>query len=136
MPIKQIIAERKKYEQIVAECEEKIDTFSLEDIQAKVDALSEEYKKKLKGKSGIDYSVTKAEYERKVDELEYEEVTKPLNDIKLTRYEAKEYYLIYEARVKYFCRANEDIIKQEIERAKHEEVRASLADLCEYIEEA
>lgn len=136
MPIKQIIAERKKYEQIVAECEEKIDNFSLEDVQTKVDALTGEYNKKLKGKSGIAYSVTKAEYDRKVDELEYEEVTKPLNDIKLQRYEAKEYYLIYEARVKYYVRANKELIEEEIQNAKRMEVRGSLADLAEYLEEA
>jgi len=136
MPIKQIIAERKKYEQIVAECEEKIDNFDLTAVQAKADALTEEYQKKLKGKSGITFSTINAEYEEKVAELEYKEVTKPLNDLKLQRYEAKEFYLIYEARVKYYVVANKEIIEQEIERAKHEEVRASLADLAEYLEEA
>ena len=136
MPIKQIITERKKYEKIVAECEEKIDNFDLAELQDRVDALTEEYQRKLKGKSGINFSITKAEYESKVDELEFEMVVKPKNDLAIKRYEAKEFYLIYEARVKYYVRANEDIIKQEIERAKHEEVRASLADLAEYFEEA
>lgn len=136
MPVKQIIAERKKYEQIVADCEIKIDNFDFKAVQDKADALAVEYENKAKNKRDMDLALIRAEYEEKVAELEYKEVTKPLNDLKLQRYEAKEYYLIYEARVKYYVRANEDIIKQEIERAKHEEVRASLADLAEYLEEA
>lgn len=135
MPIKQIIAECKKYEQIVAECEEKIDNFDFTSVQAKADALTAEYDKKLKGKWGIGYSVIKAEYESKVEELELKEVIEPLNDLKIKRYEANEFYFIYEARVKYYVLANKDIIEQEIERAKHEEVRGSLADLAEYLED-
>lgn len=135
MPIKQIIAERKKYEKIVADCEDKIDNFDLTAVQAKADALTEEYQKKLKGKSGITFSVINAEYEAKVAELEYKEVTKPLNDLKLQRYEAKEYYLIYEARVKYYVTANKELIEEEIQNAKRMEVRGSLADLAEYLED-
>ncbi len=136
MPIKQVITERKKYAQIVAECEEKIDNFDFTAVNAKSDALTAEYDRKLKGKSGITFSIIKAEYERKVAELEYEEVTKPVNDLAIKRYEAKEFYLIYEARVKYYASANADLIKEEIQQAKREEVRGSLADLAEYFEEA
>lgn len=136
MPIKQIIAKRKEYEQIVAECEEKIDNFDLTAVQAKADALEEEYQKKLSKVKGLSFSTIKAEYEAKVDELEFEEVIKPLNDLKIQRYEAKEYYLIYEARVKYYVVANKELIEEEIQNAKRMEVRGSLADLAEYLEEA
>lgn len=136
MPIKQVIVKRKEYEQIVAECEEKIDNFDFTAVQAKADGIEAEYQKKLKGKNGIAFSTIKAEYEAKVDELEYEEVIKPLNDLKLQRYEAKEYYLIYEARVKYYVNANRTLIEEEMLNAKRMEVRGSLADLAEYLEEA
>lgn len=136
MPIKQIIAERKKYEQIVTDCEKKIDNFDITAVQSKVDALTAEYERKLKKASGITFSVIKAEYERKVDELEYEEVTKPINDLAIKRYEAKEFYFIYEARVKYYVTANRSLIVEEMENAKRMEVRGSLVDLAEYLEEA
>ena len=128
MPIKQVIVKRKEYEQIVAECEEKIDNFDFTAVQAKADEIEAEYQKKLKGKNGIAFST--------IDELEYEEVIKPLNDLKLQRYEAKEYYLIYEARVKYYVNANRTLIEEEMQNAKRMEVRGSLADLAEYLEEA
>ena len=136
MPIKQIIAERKKYEQIVTDCEKKIDNFDITAVQSKVDALTAEYERKLKKASSITFSVIKAEYERKVDELEYEEVTKPINDLAIKRYEAKEFYFIYEARVKYYVTANRSLIVEEMENAKRMEVRGSLVDLAEYLEEA
>lgn len=135
MPIKQIIAERKKYEKIVADCEEKIDNFDLTAVQDEAEKLSEEYQKKLRGKSGISFSAINAEYERKVADLEYEEVTKPLNDLKIQWFEANEFYTIYEARVKYYVTANKELIEEEIQNAKRMEVRESLADLAEYVEE-
>lgn len=135
MPIKQIITERKKCEKIVAECEEKIDNFDLTSVQAKADALTEEYQRKFKGKSGTTFDTIKAEYEKEVDDLEYKEVTKPLNDLKLQRYEAKEFCLIYEARIKYYMTANKDLIEEEIQNAKREEIRGSLGDLVAYMEE-
>lgn len=136
MPIKQVIAERKKYEKIVAECEEKIDNFALTAVQAKADALTAEYESKAKYKHGMDLVHIRDEYEKKVGKLEFEEVTKPLNDLKIKRYEAMEYALIYEARVKYYVRANKELIEEEIQNAKRMEVRGSLVDLAEYLEEA
>lgn len=136
MPIKQVIAERKKYEQIVAECEEKIDNFDLTAVQAKADALTAEYENKAKNKHGMDLAHIRDEYEKKVDKLEVEKVTMPLNDLKIKRYEAMEYALIYEARVKYYVRANKELIEEEIQNAKRMEVRGSLVDLAEYLEEA
>lgn len=136
MPIKQVIAERKKYEQIVAECEEKIDNFDLTAVQAKADALTAEYENEAKNKHSMDLAHIHHEYEKKVDKLEFEEVTMPLNDLKIKRYEAMEYALIYEARVKYYVRANKELIEEEIQNAKRMEVRGSLADLAEYLEEA
>lgn len=136
MPIKQVIAERKKYEQIVAECEEKIDNFDLTAVQANADALTAEYENKAKNKHGMDLAHIRDEYEKKVDKLEVEKVTMPLNDLKIKRYEAMEYALIYEARVKYYVRANKELIEEEIQNAKRMEVRGSLVDLAEYLEEA
>ena len=135
MPIKQVIAKRNEYKKIVAECEEKIDNFDFTAVQAKADEIEAEYQKKCRKESGASYvSSISAEYERKIDELEYEEVIKPLNDLKLQRYEANEYYLIYEARVKYYVTANKQLIVEEMENAKRMEVRGSLADLAEYLE--
>lgn len=134
MPIKQIIAERKKYEQIVAECEEKIDNFDLTAVQAKAEALTTEYENKAKNKHGMDLAHIRDEYEKKVDKLEFEEVTKPLNDLKIKCYEAMEYALIYEARVKYYVKVNAELIEEEIQNAKRMEVRGSLVDLAGYLE--
>lgn len=136
MPIKEIIAERKKYEKIVADCEDQIENFDLSACQSKVDALTAEYDKKLKGKIGLAVSTLKDEYNKKVDELELEMIIKPRNELAIKRWEAKQYYLIYEARVKYYVSANKDLIEEEIQQAKRDEVRESLVDLAGYLEEA
>jgi len=66
MPIKQVIAKRNEYKQIVAECEEKIDNFDFTAVQAKADEIEAEYQKKRRKNSGASYvSSISAEYERK-----------------------------------------------------------------------
>lgn len=134
MPIKQILTERKKYEKIIDDCEEKIDNFDLTAVQAEADALAEKWEKTIQSKSGIYRIEAEAQYQKAVDKLEHEKITKPLNDLKIKRWEAKEYYFIYEARVSYYVLANKDLIKEEMLRAKREEIRDSLVDLAEYIE--
>lgn len=135
MPIADILKERKRYENLVLEYEEKIDNFDISPVQAKVDDLTAKYERKLRGKHGIDFSIIKAEYERAVDELKHELIDIPKNDLAIKRYEAKEYFLIYEARVKYYIAANRELIDEEIQNAKRMEVRGSLVDLVEYMEE-
>lgn len=137
MPIAQIIAECKKYEKVVLECEDKIDNFDVSPVQAKVDVLDADYKKKCRanaGRGSVLASIQK-EYDDEVDKLEMEYIKKPINDLAVKRYEAKEYFLIYEARLKYFITANKDLIEEEIQQAKREEVRGSLVDLVGYMEE-
>lgn len=134
MPIKQILMERKKYEKIIADCEEKIDNFDLTAVQAEADALAEKWEKTIQSKSGIYRKEAEAQYQKALDKLEHEKITKPLNDLKIQRWEAKEHYFIYEARVSYYVLANKELIKEEMVRAKREEIRASLVDLAEYIE--
>lgn len=135
MPIADILKARKKYEKIVSEFEEKIDNFDVTPVQAKVDALTAEYERKLKGKRGLSFNSIRREYEQAVDELEHEYIDIPKNDLAIKRYEAKEYFLIYEARVKYYVAANKELIEEEIQNAKRMEVRGSLVDLVEYMEE-
>ena len=76
----------------------------------------------------------RGEYEKEVEALEHELITVPMNDIKIRRFEAKEYFLIYAARVKYFVDANKELIRSEMENAKREEIRGSLLDLAEELE--
>lgn len=135
MAIADILKERKKYEKIIAECEEKIDNFDVAPVQAKVDELTAEYERKLKGKKGVAFDHIKAEYEQAVDDLERELVTIPMNELAIKRHEAREYFFIYEARVKYYIAANRELIDEEIQNAKRMEVRGSLVDLVEYMEE-
>lgn len=135
MPIKQILEERKKYEKIIADCEEKIDHFDLTAVQAAADALGEKWEKTIRSKAGIYKSIAKEQYQKAIDELEHEKITKPLNDLKIKRWEAMQYYLVYEARVSYYVLANMDLIKEEMTRSKREEIRASLVDLAGYVED-
>lgn len=135
MPIADILKERKKYKKIILECEEKIDNFDVSPVEAEVDALTAEYDQKLRGKHGMTFDVIKAEYEKAVDELERKLVIIPMNEIALRRYKAKEYFLIYEARVKYYIAANRALIDEEIQNAKRMEVRGSLVDLVAYMED-
>lgn len=136
MPIASVLKERKKYEAIVVDCEEKLDNFDVSTIQAKVDALTADYDKKVKANAG-NWGVQdklNAEYNKAVDALELELITIPMNELALKRYKAKEYFLIYEARVKYYINDNRDLIEEEIQHAKRLEVRGSLVDLAEYVE--
>lgn len=136
MPIAQIIVRRKECEKVILDCEEKIDNFDVSPVQAKVDALEADYKKKYRANSGkwAALASIQKEYDKEVDKLEMKYAKKPINDLKVKRYEAKEYFLIYEARLKYFITANKDLIEEEIQQAKREEVRGSLVDLVEYME--
>ncbi len=136
LPIATVLAECKKYEKIVADCEGKLNSFDISGVQAKVDALTAEYEKKCKANAGkwAVLDSIKEEYKKAVDDLELELIYIPMNDIKLQRYRAKEFFLIYEARVKYYVNANRDLIEEEIQHAKRMEVRGSLADLAGYVE--
>lgn len=137
MPIADILKERKKYEKIILDCEEKIDNFDVSPVQAKVDALEQEYRKKVRANTGkwavLDH--IQNEYDKEVDALEKELIKIPMNELAIKRYEAKEYFLIYEARVKYYVTANKELIEEEIHNAKRMEVRGALVDLVEYMEE-
>lgn len=136
MPVAELITQRKKYEKIITECEEKIDNFDVSGVQAKVDALGDEYERKAKSRGAFVQSFDiQDEYNKRIDAIEFEEITKPLNELKIKRYEAMEYYLIYEARIKYYVTANKALIEEEITQAKREEIRGSLADLAEYVED-
>lgn len=136
MPIAQIITERKKYEKIVLDCEEKIDNFDVSPVQAKVDVLQSEYQRKIHNARNPYAGVTlEDEFNKKVDDLEMELIKKPINDLAVKRYEAKEHFLIYDARLKYFITSNKDLIEEEIQQAKREEVRGSLVDLVGYMGE-
>lgn len=134
MPLADLIAQYKKYSGIIAECEEKIDNFDVSIVQAKVDALYAEYQRKLEGKPVYVAAHIKDDCAKAVDKLVLDEITKPLNDLKIKRYEAGEYYSIYEARIKYYVNANKALIDEEVTAAKREEIRGSLADLVDYME--
>ena len=133
MPISEIFKEFNKYKAIMAECAEKIDNFDISSVQAKVDEVTEKYEKKAEGKSGIHLAQIKASYEKEVNDLEYKLIK---NDLKIKRYRASEFLLIYEARIEYYMTANKDLIEEEIQNAKREEIRGSLGDLVAYMEEA
>lgn len=135
MPIAAILAERKKYEAIITDCEEKLDSFDVSAAQAKADVLEEQYKAKIaKAKNWGAQVQLQEDYEKEVKDLELELITIPMNDLKIKRFEAKEYLLIYEARVKYYVDANRELIRAEMENAKREEIRGSLVDLAEELE--
>lgn len=136
MPISEIFKEFNKYKAIMAECAEKIDNFDISSVQAKVDEVTEKYEKKAEGKSGIHLAQIKASYEKEVNDLEYKLIKIPMNDLKIKRYRASEFLLIYEARINYYMTANKDLIEEEIQNAKREEIRGSLGDLVAYMEEA
>lgn len=135
MPLSEVFEEYNKYKAIVADCEEKIDNFDVSPVQAKVDALTAEYKRKSRGKSGALLDDTEGEYNKAVDELEHKYIKIPVNDLALKRYRSVELMLCYEARIKYYMTANEELIKEEIQNAKREEIRGSLEDLVTYMEE-
>lgn len=136
MPLSDVFKEYNKYKAVVKDCEEKIDNFDFAPLQAKVDALTAEYKRKKQGKSDIVKATLNGEYEKEVSALEDELVKIPRNDLALKRYRALEFLLIYEARIKYYMTANKDLIEEEIQNAKREEIRGSLGDLVAYMEEA
>ncbi len=135
MPIASILKERKKYEVIVLECEEKLDNFDISGVQAKVDALEEAYREQSKGKNPIAQAGLYAALQEDINDLEMEMVTIPMNELALKRYRAKEFFSVYEARVKYYVLANKSLIEKEIENAKRAEIRGSLVDLAGYVEE-
>lgn len=135
MPLSEVFNEYNKYKAIVADCEEKIDNFDVSPVQAKVDALTAEYKRKSGGKSGALLDDIRGEYNKAVDELERKYIKIPVNDLALKRYRSVEFMLCYEARIKYYMTANEELIKEEIQNAKKEEIRGSLEDLVTYMEE-
>lgn len=135
MPLAELIAQYKKYGKIITECEEKIDTFDVSKAQAKVDALEAKYQRKMKERGAFVYKGDiEEQYEKEVAKVEFEESIKPLNDLKIKRYEAKEYYFIYEARIKHYVNTYKALIDEEVTAAKREEIRGSLADLVEYME--
>lgn len=135
MPIKTILAERKKYKKIIKDCENKIDNFDMTGFKAEAEVLDKKYKDQTKGKAGAVKASYYEEYLKELEKLEFEKVKNPLNVLAIKRWEAKQFFLVFDARVKYYINANSDLIKDEIENAKREEIRGSLVDLVELIEE-
>lgn len=134
MPLADLISQYKKYGKIITECEEKIERFDVSKAQAKIDTLTTQYQSKAKNRGSFVYKGDIAEqYEKEVDKIEFAEIIKPLNDLKIKRYEAGEYFLIYEARIKHYVNANKDLIDEEVTAARREEIRGSLADLVDYM---
>lgn len=86
-------------------------------------------------KSGALFDNIEGEYNKAVDELELKYIKIPVNDLALKRYRSVEFMRCYEARIKYYMTANEELIKEEIQNAKREEIRGSLEDLVTYMEE-
>ncbi len=136
MPIATVLEQRKKYEAIISDCEEKLDNFDVSAVQAKVDALTAQYEKRYKANKGNwgAQNKIKEEYNNAVDNLERDLFHIPVNALRIRRYEAKEYFLIYEARVKQYVTANRTLIEEEIQNAKRMEVRGSLVELAGYVE--
>lgn len=136
MSIADIFAEHQKYEAIITDCEEKLNNFDVSVAQAKVDELYTVYQRNLKANAGKWCTVAhlQEDYEKEVAELEKQLVTVPMNDLKIKRFEAKEYYLVYEARIKHYVNTYKALIDEEVTAAKREEIRGSLADLVEYME--
>lgn len=136
MSLAELITQYKKYGKIITECEEKIDTFDVSKAQAKVDALKAKYQRKMRERGSFVYKGDiEDQYEKEVAKVEFEEIIKPLNDLKIERYEAREYYLIYEAKIKDYVNTNKALIDEEVIAAKREEIRGSLADLVELVED-
>lgn len=135
MPIAQIIAERKKYNKVIMECEEKIDNFDISTVQAQVDALQAEYQKKISdARNPVTTATLESEFKKAVAKIDLEYIKTPLNELAVKRYGAKEFFTVYDARLKYFITANKELIEEEIQQAKREEVRGSLVDLVSYME--
>lgn len=137
MQISKVIEEMKKYEAIISDTEKKIDNFDLSIVQKKIDDLTAEYEKKAKSARGNGSGLghLQEEYDRKVDALEMEYDIKPLNDLKIKRWEADEYRRIYDAVLKKYISENRDLIEAEIEEAKRREVRENLASIVAYVED-
>lgn len=137
MSIAEVIRQLKKFEAKVADMESKIDNFDVSAVQAKVDDLTEKYHKKCNANKGNWMLIANLEsqYQKDVDKIEFDEIIKPLNDLKIARYEADTYRAIYEARLKFFVKANKDLIAEELTEAKRDEIRGSLLDLAPLVEE-
>lgn len=138
MPIASVIAEMKKYESKVMDLESKLENFDTSEIQRKADTLTAEYKKKADARKGNWGALASLqdEYEVKVRELELDGLIKPMNDLKIQRYEALIYKRAYEYVVRAYISENQELIEAERVEARKREVRGSLTDLVEYIEEA
>lgn len=136
MSLAELFTQYKKYGKIMTECEEKIDSFDISKARAKIDALEAEYKKKAaaRGQFAQNFDLNE-KFNKEADLIEFNEVTKPLNDLKIKRYEAVEYFCVYEARIKFYVQTNKPLIEEEVTAARRDEIRGSLADLVEYMEE-
>ena len=113
--------------------EREIDSFDISEVQTEADAITAEYKRRMKGLSYTQKATLQAEYEKAIDDLEYRGITIPQNSLKVKRAEAVERYRVADNRIKLYIACNRQAIQKQIERAKEAEINENLLALAEYI---
>ena len=119
----------------IKKLEADMDSFSVDEAQARVDEITAEFKKKAKGLSRSAKAGLQDEYNTACDEAILALYTKPRNELAVKRYEAIEKYKVYENRIKLYVSCNKNAIKQRLDEARNREIDENILALAEYMEE-
>ena len=119
----------------IKKLEADMDSFSVDEAQARVDEITEEFKKKAKGLSRSAKAGLQDEYNTACDEAILALYTKPRNELAVKRYEAIEKYKVYENRIRLYVSCNKNAIKQRLDEARNREIDENILALAEYMEE-
>ena len=114
--------------------EREIESFDISEVLKEADAITAEYKQRMRGANGHQKATLKAEYNRAIDELEYKRIVLPKNDLKVKRAELVERYKVADQRIKLYISCNRDAINRQLERARDAEINENLLALVEYME--
>ncbi len=134
MPLSESFKALDKLGAEIEELEAKIRNFDTSTAQAKADELEAQLRKQGTGANRATRARLQAEYDKGVDEIEAEYITKPLNALKVQRYTLVEKYKVYDSRIKLYVSTNREAIDRAIAKARDEEITENLLALAEYME--
>ena len=133
-PLSESFRLRSQYQEEIEKLEKEIDSFDISAVQAEADAITADYKQRMRGANSHQKATLKSEYDRAIDELEYKRIVLPKNDLKVKRAELVERYKVADQRIQLYVSLNREAIDRQIERARDAEIAENLGSLVEWME--
>lgn len=133
-PISEAFKVVEKLKKEIEDLEFSMDGYDPSIFNAHAEALSKEYRERMKGANSIYRAMLQGEYDTKFDELKVQYYDKPRNELAIERHKKLNQYKIWDSALRLYIAENRSAIDKAIEDARNTEIKENLASLVAYIE--